>query len=186
MIEQYLYHYYEAEIGPFRNLSALTDEEAERVLDNIKRNKAVFASKRSDDYLAVRRKLEKHARNLFIAKGGKPINSYPHYMTYGACDWLREWYRDGKALKIPLDQFDPATISFTYGDLFPTMRFKDSKPYRDKVYTKPEIIALIEEFGWPQVWNRNGDLGPERYIEVQVWDDRIIQKYLNNSVKTGN
>ena len=69
----------------------------------------------------------------------------------------------------------PEVISFTYGDLFPTMRYEDSKPYRKKVYTLSEIYDVISEYGFPQKWNEDGSLGPERYIEVQVWDDEVLK-----------
>jgi len=178
MDENYLFHYYEAGAGPFKNLSSLSHEEALRVQDTLKQDGGVFASKRSDNYLLVRRQLEELARELFISKGGKPTKAYPHYMTFGACDWLKEWYRDGKELRIPIEEFDSRTIRFTYGDLFPTMRYKDGKPYRERLYLKHEIIELVKEIGWPQIWNRNGNMGPERYIEVQIWDDKVINKYL--------
>lgn len=48
---------------------------------------------------------------------------------------------------ISIDQFDPDTISFTYGDLFPIMRYQDGKPYRNEVYTRDEIVHVIDEFG---------------------------------------
>ena len=91
-------------------------------------------------------------------------------MTLGPCEWIKQWYQRGREVKIPLDDVDPEMISFTYGDLFPTMRFKDDKPYRGKVYLKNEILRLVDEHGWPQEWNKDGDQGPERYVEVQVWD----------------
>ena len=34
-----LYHYFEKEIGPFKNLSDLSDEKANEILDDIKKNK---------------------------------------------------------------------------------------------------------------------------------------------------
>jgi len=175
----YLYHYYEENTGPFRNLSSLSHDEAERVLDRIKTEGNVFASQRSDDYMKTRIELESKARAMFIQKGGKPISSYPHYMTLGECSWIKEWYKHGKELKIHIDEFDSEQISFTYGDLFPTMRFKDGKPYREKIYTKQEIRKIIEEYGLPQEWNKEGKNGPERYIEVQIWNDKDLVKYFS-------
>lgn len=173
-----LFHYFEADTGPFKNLSALTFSEAQRIMKALREEKAIFASRRSEDYLQIRLELEEKARNLFIQKGGKAINKYPHYMTLGPCAWLKEWYIEGKELIIPLEAFNPEMLSFTYGDLFPTMRFNDGKPYRGNVYTLFEIQEIIEQFGWPQEWNHDGTKGPERYIEVQVWDDIVLQKYL--------
>ncbi|MGC6587205.1 hypothetical protein ACPV3A_19910 [Paenibacillus sp. Dod16] len=156
-MELFLYHYYDAATGPFRNLSALSIEEAKQVQRRLQQNKNMFASQRGDDYIVIRRGLESRARE-----------------TLGPCEWIKQWYQSGREVKIPLDDVDPEMISFTYGDLFPTMRFKDDKPYRGKVYLKNEILRLVDEYGWPQEWNKDGNQGPERYIEVQVWDDRVI------------
>ncbi|WP_020616448.1 hypothetical protein [Paenibacillus daejeonensis] len=172
-----LYHYYEKERGPFRNLSTLPADEAQLILDQLKLQQQVFASKRSDDYLRTRQTLEARARSLFIQKGGKPAQRYPHYMTLGPCNWLKQWYNEGEVVSIPLDAIDPQIISFTYGDLFPTMRYKDGKPYREKVYTREEIMNVVQLYGWPQVWNHDGSKGPERYIEAQLWDDSF-KRYL--------
>jgi hypothetical protein len=176
-MKYYLYHYYESNHGPFKNLSSLSEDEAEYVLERLRQNGDVFASKRSDDYLVIRKELESRARDMFITKGGKPKSSFPQYMTLGRCEWLLSWYKHGAELKIDLDQFDACSISFTYGDLFPTMRYQDNKPYRGMVYTKDEIMKVIEEYGLPQEWNKDGARGPERYIEVQVWDDEVIREF---------
>ncbi|MDH6427785.1 hypothetical protein [Paenibacillus sp. FSL H8-0282] len=170
----WLYHYYDESTGPFQNLSDLPSQEAEQVLNDLRQRNKGFASKRSADYLDIRRGLEAKARELFIIKGGKPSRACPHYMTLGECPGLLDWYPRGKSLQITIEQFDPASISFTYGDLFPTMRYKDGKPYRNQVYTWDEIIDVIDKFGMPQEWNANGDKGPERYIEVQIWDDKPL------------
>jgi hypothetical protein len=172
-----LYHYFDESTGPFRNLSDLVPEEAEQVLNEIRIQKKGFASKRSMDYLSVRRSLESRARELFIQKGGKPTRNHPHYMTVGKCPWLLEWFEKGKELRIPITEFDLLSISFTYGDLFPTMRYQDGKKYRGQVYTFKEIIQVIDEFGLPQEWNSQGKEGPERYIEVQVWDDKPLTRW---------
>ena len=170
-MKYYLYHYYERARGPFKNLSSLSLEDGEEVLQQLKLDNGIFASQRSDDYLKIRKELENTARKLFIDKGGRPKQHYPHYMTLGECNWIRGWYRDGCELRIDLEEFSSETISFTYGDLFPTMRYKDSRAYRGQVYTKSEILDLVDRYGLPQQWNPDGEKGPERYIEVQVWDD---------------
>ena len=57
------------------------------------------------------------------------------------------------------------------------MRYQDGKAYRGQVYVLEELSGLLEQYGLPQVWNREGKYGPERYIEAQVWDDEPIQDY---------
>lgn len=173
----YLYHYYEASIGPFVNLSELPICEAEKILNDIKARGKTFAAKRSSDYMKTRGELEQKARSMFIQKGGKPIRSVPHYMTLGPCTWLLDWYENGKALRIHIDMFSEEQVSFTYGDLFPAMRYNDGKPYRNTVYTNQEIYEIIKMYGLPQDWNRTGSKGPERYIEAQIWDDEPIKAY---------
>jgi hypothetical protein len=176
-----LYHYYEASKGPFLNLSDFPLTEAEQVLDQIRQKGEIFASKRSPDYLTIRRELEIKVRQMFIAKGGKPIRKRPHYMILGACPWLIDWYKDGRELRVPLSAFQTERVSFTYGDTFPAMRYQDGKPYRGQVYTLDELPELIRLHGLPQEWNPDGKLGPDRYIEAQVWDDAPIKQYLKGN-----
>jgi hypothetical protein len=155
-------------------------DEAEAILEELKQSGKVFAGKRVADYMQVRRQLERKARELFVDKGGKPQLEFPHYMTLGECDWICSWYEDGRALRIDLEHLDQATVSFTYGDLFPTMRYMDGKPYRGQVFTKREIAEIIQSYGLPQQWNKDGDKGPERYIEAQLWDDEAVKPYLSD------
>ncbi|MBP1994407.1 hypothetical protein [Paenibacillus eucommiae] len=175
-MKDFFYHYYDAATGPFCNLSELDAEESERVLQDIRLQQRGFASKRADDYLEIRRNLELKARELFILKGGRPVRSFPHYMTLGECPWLLDWYPNGRKLRIAMKEFEPDSVSFTYGDLFPTMRYQDGKPYRGQIYTLDEIYNVINEFGLPQAWNSEGINGPERYIEVQIWDALPLSK----------
>ncbi|PZT53464.1 hypothetical protein [Paenibacillus silvae] len=171
------YHYFEKRRGPFRNLSSLTVAEAEAVSQQIRQQGRIFASQRSSDYMIIRRELEQLAYDKFTAKGGRPLQTYPQYMTLGRCNWLESWYVDPEYVNIPWEELPAEVVSFTYGDLFPTMRYEDSKPYRKQVYTKDEIIELIRIYGLPQEWNAAGEQGPERYIEVQIWDNRVVRTY---------
>ncbi len=179
-----LSHYYEKSSGPFRNLSDLPREQAERVLAAIRAAGVIFASKRSDDYLAVREELEARVRRLFIEKGGQPKRLRPHSMILGTSAWLKSWYQEGQEICIPLAQFAPASVSFTYGDLFPAMRYQDGKPYRGQVYLMSELQPLIQQFGLPQDSNPDGHLGPDRYIEAQVWDDAPLLPYYSHLPET--
>jgi hypothetical protein len=177
-IPNFLSHYYEGSRTPFLSLTALPAEEAERILDALRKEGSCFASWRSQDYLSIRCGLEQRVRSLFVVKGGKPRRETPHYMILGECRWLLDWYVDGRELRIPLSQFDLEAVSFTYGDTFPAMRYQDGRPYRGQVYTWPELRKVVRCYGLPQTWNAEGKLGPERYIEAQVWDDEPIVRYL--------
>lgn len=174
----FLSHYYEQSDGPFRNLSDLPIPQAEGLLQSIRQNSQDrFASRRQSDYLSVRQGLEERIRELFIAKGGRPSRARPHYLILGACPRLLAWYPHGCELHILLSVFKPEMVSFTYGDTFPAMRYQDGKPYRGQVYTLAEIPDLVERFGLPQDWNPDGALGPDRYIEAQVWNDTHLEPF---------
>lgn len=175
----YLYHYYEKSKGPFLSLSALPFDRAQELFKCIRIKNSGFAAKRPEGYLERRLELEKTARELFIKKGGKPEKHTPHYMVVDECEWLKTWYRDSSYVKIDIGEFDINTISFSYGDMFPTFspHVSDGREYRRQIYTYDEILKLIEKYGLPQAWNADGSLGPERYIEAHVWSDSTVDKY---------
>lgn len=177
----FLYHYYDKTIGPFKNLSDLDIEEANRVLQEIAITKPkVQSAKRSADYMQARVYYENILRNEFRKKGGLISREVPHYMVIEHSQWLSTWYENSSCIKIPIEEFDLRTISFTYGDSHPTFsdRVNDGKEYRKKLYTYDEILEVIEKYGLPQDWNDDGKYGPERYIEAHIWSDDVIGKYL--------
>ena len=177
----YLYHYYDKTIGPFKNVSYLSAEEAKRVLQEIAITKTnVQCAKRHADYMQARLYYENILRNEFQKKGGLIYRQVPHYMVVEHSPWLSTWYENSTFVKIPIEKFDLRTISFTYGDSHPTFsdRVNDGKEYRKKLYTYEEILKIIEKYGLPQKWNNDGKYGPERYIEAHIWSDDIIKEYL--------
>ena len=177
---EYLYHYYEKQKGPFLNLSRLEIDEAKSIQNKILKNEKVFASERPDDYLERRKELEHIAYTIFVKKGGRPQKKYPHYMVVEECKWLETWYKTPAFIKIPIQIFDMNKVSFSYGDLFPA--FSDSlnnKEYSNQIYTYTEILEIVKKYGLPQEWNTDGKYGPERYIEAQIWDNGLIEKYIH-------
>ncbi|MDR0928593.1 MAG: hypothetical protein LBM74_02640 [Oscillospiraceae bacterium] len=175
----YLYHYYDAATGPFLNLSDLSPSEADAVQADIVRSGKGFAAQRNERYLARRRELEQVVRDLFIGKGGQPIRTAPHYMVIGECPWLKTWYTDSRSVKIHVSEFDMRTVSFTYGDTFPTFSDKvtDDAEYRRRVYTYEEVLRLIDKYGLPQhQWNAPIFAQPA-YVEAHVWSDDVPKKY---------
>lgn len=176
----YLYHYYDRDYGPFKNLSELTDEEAVVIVKKIAKEKQeAFCNKRNPEYMQKRRYYENIIKEEFSKKGGKIERDVPQYMVIGECDFLNSWYENSAYIKIDIDDFDKSTLSFTYGDSHPTFSelVNDGKEYRKKLYTYDEILEVIEKYGYPQDWNKTGEYGPERYIEVHVWSDETLKQY---------
>ena len=177
----FLYHYYDRKIGPFRNLSDLPIDGAKEILNKIKEDKPhTQCAKRQISYIEDRLYYEEILRQEFKKKGGKIERKVPHYMVVEHSPWLGTWFEDMAYIKIPIEEFDLNTLSFTYGDSHPTFsaRVNDGKEYRKKLYTYEEILEIIAKYGLPQEWNDSGKYGPERYIEVHIWSDETIGRYL--------
>ena len=67
----FLYHYYDKTIGPFKNLSDLSVDEANSVLQEIAITKPnVQCAKRNADYMQARVYYENILRTEFQKKGG--------------------------------------------------------------------------------------------------------------------
>lgn len=178
----YLYHYYEKGTQPFLNLSELSAENAEELLKRIRLTRPhTRCASRHADYYRDRLRFEEILRCEFAKKGGKTARLAPHYMTVGHSPWLSTWFDDCAVIKIPIEEFDKATLSFTYGDSHPTFseRINDGREYRKRLYTYDEILEVIEKYGMPQDWNDDGRFGPERYIEAHIWSDETIAGYIS-------
>ena len=176
-----LYHYYEESIGPFRSISDLPDEKAEEILTNIRTEKPdIFIAKRPDDYLKKRRHFEALLKEEFEKKGGVIERDTPHYLVVEAVPFFEKWYEHPACIKIDTADIDVRTLSFTYGDSHPTFsgKIKDGKEYRNRLYTFDEIPEIIDRYGLPQIWNSDFKYGPECYIEVQMWSDRGLEKWI--------
>lgn len=179
----YLYHYFDNTIGPFKNISDLSPKEAQAVLEDIRKRKPdTMCAQRQEEYVRTRIHFENILRNEFIKKGGIIERQVPHYMVVEESSWLSSWYENSSFIKIPIEEFDLSTVSFTYGDSHPTFsdRINDGKEYRKRLYTYDEILKIIDKYGYPQDWNKDGKYGPERYIEAHIWSDKVIQKYIKN------
>jgi hypothetical protein len=184
---KYLYHYYDADTGPFLNLSFLSVDEAKAILSEIKTNKPHSQpSQRHDKYIEYRRNCESIIRIEFERKGGVIKRDFPHYMVLGHSPWLSTWHENSCSIKIPIEKFDINTFSFTYVDSMPTFsdRVNDGKEYRKKVYTYFEILEIIKKYGLPAEWNNDGKFEPERYIEAHICSDDVPRKYHRKSGRT--
>ena len=78
----YLYHYYDKRSGPFRSLTALTQDEADSVLAKIKQDRpASLTAQRDADYISKRMNCERIIRKEAENKGILMDISSPHYLV---------------------------------------------------------------------------------------------------------
>jgi hypothetical protein len=171
-----LCHYYEKEKGPLLSLSDLPDEEAIKVQDALKEGDNIYTKRDSDgQYMFYRRRIEHRIRTMFINKGGNPIRNTPLYFIIGECDFCKSWYKNAEVIRIPIADIDLNTVSFTYGDSFPTFdpSHGDTSEYRQNVYTYNEVKTIIEKYGWPQDMQCDEETPywQPRYVEAQLWSD---------------
>lgn len=182
----YLYHFFDRRTGPFRSLTNISPEEAKAVIEKIREERPnSLCARRDDQYVQKRRNCEAILRREFAAKGGLMEKDSPHYMVVEFSPWLSTWFERSEYIRIPIEEFDLRTVSFTYGDSMPTFsdRCADGKEYRKKLYTYEEILKVIEKYGLPQDWNDDGKFGPERYIEAHVWSEMPVAKYIDEYYK---
>lgn len=190
----FIYHYFEKERGPFRSLSDVSDDKIQKILDRSRIEDkesgkgTLLGSVYSDDNITIRRRQEYMTRVTFEEKGGKPIRQFPYYAvlvrendpTYE--EGIRNRYKNGDILRIPVKDFDMTAVSFTYGDQCSNINPAEyenflANTYRPPVYTYEEMLNVIAERGWIPY---TGDGGWPRpwYIEAQIWNDDIsLEKY---------
>jgi len=183
----HLYHYYDNTIGSFVNLSDLPIQEAIDILAAIKKSKpnCQSATRQPAQYMERRHFIEEILKTEFTKKGGTIRRKSPHYMVVEHSPWLYTWFDNPAFIKIPIEEFDTKTISFTYGDAFPVfsdgLHKMDDREFRRKVYTYEELLNIISKYGLPQNWNNDGAHGPSRYVEAHIWCDDVVNKYRQNS-----
>ncbi|WP_216594182.1 hypothetical protein [Synechococcus sp. PCC 6312] len=175
-----------------KNICSYPDEMAEQFLSTLKES-----GKRAwlhPGYLEERRRVEAWLYSEFVRKGKKPHLQSPRYFVLGENDDFFQkngFFSDANPakLQIPLSLFSSDMISFTYPDSMPSLAIAtdttgrgDSyrKPIHGQVFTAEEIIEVIQEYGMPgDKWKTEEYWRYDRFIEVQVWDDRPIWEFLD-------
>ena len=180
-----LIHLYQRGAEPFRSLSALPDEEAERIMRSLYRAGSVYWERFEDAaaYLQMRRQTEDWLRRDFQAKGGCPKELCPIYMVLGRTKWMQTAIDPATVattaeIEVPLALFEPCDISFTYPDsMVSAMLASQQDPayylpeYHGRVFTLAEISAIIEAHGLPgETWGTNLPSHLANYVEAQVWN----------------
>jgi hypothetical protein len=186
----YVTHYYLRGTPPCRSLSALQDEHAISLMKDLC-DDSIFGARFRDPvgYLARRRRSERWVHDEFIKKGGLPKQDFPIYFVFGESRWLVQQSPDRQRhaeLRIPIDVFDEADISFTYPDSMISLWLSLEKPrglylqqYHGIVFTRDEILAIVREKGDPEKdWQSNLPPTLAPYIEAQVWNVAPLEDYI--------
>jgi len=172
-LPDYLSYFFRQGQTPLQTICDLDEQVAEDIL------KHDVLWRGDGTYLAHRKQHERYLRDQFIAKGGRPVKTYPIYMILGNSPTgphdLRLEY-DYRVI-IPLTAFPPEALSFTYPDSLYQVPLDDlgrlhlERNVRPTVYCLHEIAQVIETY---KVYEYNN-----HYVEAQVWDDAPAQPYVS-------
>lgn len=190
---RFVTHYHPTEDPPFRNLSEVPKPERDKVISMLaeRRQNPSFHRVFGAKYISLRLATEEKLRSLLLAAGGRPERKAPHYFVLGSSKWFEGLYPSTKSVVLPLDELDGLTTSISFPDSFTAMRLGETyglpveplKPYHEKIYLLSQLSELIGEYGIPED-SSNPDYSNyaqepfEKYIEVQVWSDVPVQKFL--------
>lgn len=188
----YLTYYYRKGREPFQSLSVLSDADAIRLMESLYVEGAVIWErfKNPAQYLRLRREVERWLRTAFVAKGGKPRESYPIYMMLGTPVWALKVNDSASAattseMRVPLAILEETNVSFTYPDSMVSWLMENDKNpeyyqpgCHGQVFTLPEIRSLVQAKGMPEEgWTTNLPATFAHYIEAQVWNWQPLLEY---------
>lgn len=171
-------HIYDPGRGPFRNRCDLADEEAASVLDEIGRSGRRTIK---PNYLARRRATEAWLRKERARRFGPACPPNPVYSFLGDVADGADPSRPC-SLVMPLSRFDPSIVTFTYPDSMASFLLgfrrdlaEQRLPHHGKLFTLPEIEALVASEGLPgDRWRHDPVRRHDRFIEMQLWDKRSL------------
>jgi len=184
----YLYHYFERDFGPFRAFTELPIEEARSVL-LARKAAGKIGAPNIEDFLQKRYGREQRLREAFAARGGRIERTSPYYFFLGEEPQWASAYDHPECVKIPMNEFDPLTVSFTYGDSFAVFNpaLFGPEEYWGKVYFADEILELIGRIGLPPPVEYDFKRGiyPKdkhihnllKYVEAHVWSDEVAGRW---------
>jgi hypothetical protein len=183
-IPQVITHNYHPERGPFRNICHLPPPEAESVLDEIR---AAGHRRIKADYLERRLAAEEWLIRESRRRLGSVRLERPIYFFLGNFSDGRNPSRPDSFV-IPLTGFAPDKLTFTYPDSMASFPLgtrdehaRERKPYHGRVFTLQEIEDVVAEFGMPgNRWATEPSMRHDKFLEVQVWDDRPIERFLHS------
>ena len=164
----YITHYYFKDTDPWKNIMNLPEEDAfKKAAELADEHPDTTSFGRFADfvnYYPQRVKADAYVREEFIKLGGKPQLDHPYSFVLLECEYLKEWFSDGKSFRIDLNNIPEDVISFTIGDSCAQI----TNGMIPAVMTKKMLFDDISRFDSPEEYLK-AVLGKFAYIEVQLW-----------------
>jgi hypothetical protein len=138
-----------------------------------------------ENYLERRTRVEAWLLAGRTRQLGKPAREHPIDFVLGHMADGRDPIRP-RSLQVPLAAFARDMVTFTYPDSMTSFEIAAQAPdgaqRRDdhgQIFTLDEIREVVAAHGLPDARGPIGASGtPDRFIEVQVWDERPIRRFL--------
>lgn len=153
----------------------LPPNEAEEIIAAVRAESGLY---RKSDYLKRRLMTEAWLIDERTRKLGKTPLCRPIYFFLGDMTDDGDKMRPA-SITVPLKTFDPSILTFTYPDSMtscPQLQSQEhtAHPYRGQVYTLREIEEVVSRYGFPDPELPRHVRGLDSFIEVQVWDNRLL------------
>lgn len=189
-------HYHHAGRPPFLTLSDLPEDQLKLVLAGLSEpgEQAVSARRFGPRYMALRRATETRLRERFVAAGGTPQRSTPHYFVLGESDWFAGLYQEGGSVRLPLSTLPSDVTSLTWADSITAMGLgvrlglpAPDPEHAGRVYRLHELDELIGRYDLPDGAAPDGLAGyaghqhhhVDSYVEIQLWSDKPVLAHLD-------
>jgi hypothetical protein len=183
-VPAFVTHYFTPPRRPFLNLSDLPAHQLAEVMGDLAQERLNGATARvfGPRYMELRLRTEMKMRQLFIAAGGLPERTSPHYFVLGTSRWFRGLAANMKCIERNLCDLPEDATSFTYPDSFTAMGLgaeygvhHQRRPYHEQVFRISQLSDVVGRYGMPpdEVGDYDGyaDKPFEKYVEVQLWSD---------------
>jgi hypothetical protein len=160
-------HRYDPARGVCLNVCSLSDLEASRVLDSLRRESRPTLKA---NYLARRRCTEEWLAQAASKALGRAIRQQPAYFFLGDFSYIVDPSRPA-SLVIPLSSLAPQAMTFTLGDSMSV-----TEEPRRRVYKLEEMAALFHQGEAVAGFGLSDKAGFQtRFVEVQVWDSSSVR-----------
>ena len=170
----YLVNYRSRGVEPLKSIMHLSEAEAMKLAGQLYDANPCPAHRRFGpdfpQYYAHRKKTEAWLYEAFVRLGGMPETHHPYYFAVERSESLLRNFGDTVETRLPLDDIDPAVISFTLGDSVAQMEASE----RHEPFTLQTFRDSLAEH------NENIDQwldeiqGTYKIIEAQVWSARYF------------
>ncbi len=170
-----LVHYCHPNCKPFQNIMRLPKEEAFKLAGKMAaenpETSAFYRFADFENYYPRRQKTDEIMYRNFVAMGGKPLEKHPLSFVLEECDYLQDWFGNGKVYRIPLCDVPSEAVSFALGDSCAQYERTDNV----RMLTKEQLLEQLAEFdGDFEAFTKHALQEPYSYVEAQVWDDKVV------------